>query len=217
MVKFHFVQGLRMQVNERLGKMRELRREKRASDRLARFETIAKIASYIVTPIAIAMTGWWVQSSVAEAGIKKDYVGMAMGILKDKSADTQLIAWASEVVRVNSPTPLSNELQEKIVRSTLAASHAGALLRFPKLDAKMMADPIPVPDFPIAALQKGKLSERQIFDLWLADYAKAKSNEIDLKYLQKVIRLIQASDDKYRQDLLDTQSKEIMKELAEKR
>lgn len=206
-----------MQVNERLGKMRELRREKRAPDRLTRFETLAKIASYIVTPIAIAMTGWWVQSSVAEAGIKKDYVGMAMGILKDKSADTQLIAWASEVVRVNSPTPLSNDLQEKIVRSTLAASHAGALLRFPKLDAKIMEEPAPVPDFPVAALRSGKLSERRVIELWLADYEKAKLNEVNLKYLQKVIRLVQTSDDKYRQDLLDTQSKEIMKELAEKR
>jgi hypothetical protein len=206
-----------MEQEKRLARIRERRRETKSSSSLERAEAIAKIASYIVTPIVIALTGWWVQSSVADAGIRKDYVAMAMGILKDKSADQQLLIWATQVVKENSPTPLSNELQGKIARSALLVSYASVLLKIPEPPAWFMKAPPRTPEFPEEKLKAGTLTSQQAIELWLADYAAAKRNEIQVRALQDWITITLKAQQEYRQSVIDSEQKRTMESLAGKK
>ena len=217
MVELPFNYGVLMEVNIRLARMREQRRENTSMGSLARIEAVAKIASLIVIPVVIALTGWWVQSSVADAGIKKDYVAMAMSILKDKSADPKLVTWVSEVVQENSPTPLSNQLQAKIVSSTLRASYAAGVLKFPAPPASLMEQPQKVLDFPMEKLKAGAITEQQAIKLGLDDYSAAKQNEITLRLLQRWVMMTRNAEQGYRESVLNDEQKALIESMPHKK
>ena len=56
---------------------------KMEQDSLNKIQSIATILSLIAIPTVIATVGWYVQASISTEGIKKDYVQIAIGILKD--------------------------------------------------------------------------------------------------------------------------------------
>ncbi|RJX83510.1 hypothetical protein [Pseudomonas sp. LS-2] len=78
--------------------------------RLSQIQSIASILSAIAIPIVLAVVGYAVQQSIATDGIKKDYVSIAMGILKDagNAQDPDLKKWAVAVVAKYSPVPFSD-------------------------------------------------------------------------------------------------------------
>ena len=78
---------------------------------LEKIQSIASIASSIAIPIVLAIAGYVVQRQIADDGLKKDYVVMAMDILREKegSQDKALRAWAVDVVTAYSPIKLSAE------------------------------------------------------------------------------------------------------------
>jgi len=88
------------------------------SDKLhiEQIKSIASILSAIAIPTVLALTGYFVQQSIAEDGIKKDYLTMAMGMLKDggDKLDPDLKSWATAVVAKYSPVPFSSEAKEKL-------------------------------------------------------------------------------------------------------
>lgn len=79
-------------------------------------QSIAMILSAIAIPLVIALIGNSVQQSIAESGIKKDYLAIAISILKDggEKADPEMKSWASAVVSAYSPVPFSVGAKEKL-------------------------------------------------------------------------------------------------------
>lgn len=78
---------------------------------LEKIQSIAAIASSIAIPIVLAIAGYVVQRQIADDGLKKDYVVMAMEILREKgdSQDKALRSWAVDVVTAYSPIKFSAE------------------------------------------------------------------------------------------------------------
>lgn len=78
-------------------------------DNLERWKSIASIASAIAIPFVLAIVGYFIQKQLADEGLKKDYVSIAAGILKENSAgqEPDLRKWAVEVLEKNSPIPFT--------------------------------------------------------------------------------------------------------------
>ena len=65
-------------------------------DRLEYWKQIAQIASSIAVPVVLGVVGWIVQNALADAGLKKDYVQIALAVLKEqpRSENKELRQWA---------------------------------------------------------------------------------------------------------------------------
>lgn len=87
---------------------------------LSKVQSIASILSAIALPIVLAVIGYVVQDKLSSEGIKKDYVGIAVGILKDRSLkeDDDMRKWAVAVLDSNSPVPFSKDLKARLERGT---------------------------------------------------------------------------------------------------
>lgn len=81
--------------------------------KLEKIQSIASIASSIAIPLILAVGGYVVQREIADDGIKKDYVGMATGILREdaRSQDPALRLWAVEIVSAFAPIKLSPQAE----------------------------------------------------------------------------------------------------------
>lgn len=77
---------------------------------------IAQIASAVAVPLVLAATGYFVQASISDAGLKKDYVQMALGVLKEAptAENKQLRTWAISVLDKNSPVAIPGELKAEL-------------------------------------------------------------------------------------------------------
>jgi len=206
-----------MRNNTRLQRILAKQNETKPPGKLERIESIAKIASLIIIPFVVALTGWWVQSSVAEAGIKKDYVAMAMAILKEKNPDPQLVTWASEVIRQNSPTPLSNELQEKIIRSALNVSHAAALFNLPAPPPLFMEKRKGVADFPTEKVMAGAFTYQQVLLMWAEDNHEAKQLKVRLSGLQEYVKLTREAEAEYRKSVREREEANVISSSVQRK
>jgi len=83
---------------------------------IEKIKSVASILSSIAIPVVLALTGYYVQQSIAEDGIKKDYLTMAMGMLKEGGSklDPELKSWATAVVSKYSPVPFSDGAKDKL-------------------------------------------------------------------------------------------------------
>lgn len=90
------------------------------TDRLEFWKQITQIWSAVAIPVVLALIGYFVQSSLADAGLKKDYVQMALGVLKEQPTkeNEQLRQWAIAVLDKNSPVPIPPNLKSQFVKST---------------------------------------------------------------------------------------------------
>ena len=88
-------------------------------DRLERWKQVAQIASAVAVPVVLAILGYFVQRSLADAGLKKDYVQMALSVLKEAPSkeNEQLRKWAIAVLDKNSPVPLPPSLKVQLETS----------------------------------------------------------------------------------------------------
>jgi len=68
---------------------------------LAEWKEVATIFSLIVTPIILAVGGWWIQNRIAEQGTRNQYVQIATGVLsvtppeKPTNDQRELRQWAT--------------------------------------------------------------------------------------------------------------------------
>ena len=85
------------------------------SDKL---KTWVSIFSTIATPIVIAIVGQWIQSSISQDGLKKDYVQMATNILNspESNKNVELRQWAVNIIDKNSPIPFSQASKENLIQ-----------------------------------------------------------------------------------------------------
>jgi hypothetical protein len=79
--------------------------------KLERIKSIATIFSAIAIPIVLTVAGYFIQRQLADEGIKKDYVAIATGILKENPAtqEPELRTWAITILDDNSPVPFSKK------------------------------------------------------------------------------------------------------------
>lgn len=84
---------------------------------LERAKNLATIVSAIAIPIVLAIAGYFVQRELSNEGLKKDYVGIAAGILKEDATkqEPELRTWAVKVLDDNSPVPFSKKAKEGLI------------------------------------------------------------------------------------------------------
>lgn len=89
-------------------------------ERLEFWKQIAQIVSALAIPVVLALIGFFVQRSLADAGLKKDYVQMALGVLNSQPTkeNEQLREWAISVLDKNSPVPIPLRLKSQLARSS---------------------------------------------------------------------------------------------------
>lgn len=81
---------------------------------LAKAQSFSTILSAIAIPVVLAFSGYAVQQSIAEDGIKRDYLTLAVGMLKNdvEKLDPELRQWASAVVAKYSPVPFDGSAEK---------------------------------------------------------------------------------------------------------
>lgn len=84
-------------------------------------ERIAKILSLIAVPVILAIGGWWIQGALSQRNVSKDYVTLAVSILSkpQDDTDTELRAWAVDLLNANSPVPLNFSTAKKLTKGEL--------------------------------------------------------------------------------------------------
>lgn len=112
--------------------------------RLEFWKQLAQIASAVAVPIVLAVIGYVVQDSLAEAGLKKDYVQMALTILREQPTkeNVELRQWAISVLDRNSPVPIPKELKAQLATSSLADQIFANL----QLEEVVECKPVPSPE-----------------------------------------------------------------------
>jgi len=86
---------------------------------LGKIETISKSISYILMPIIVAVVGWYIQDSLTDKTLDKEYVEMAAGILIQEKNDKKLRAWAVQIINNYSRVPFSEELEKEVINGNI--------------------------------------------------------------------------------------------------
>lgn len=91
----------------------------------------AQIFALIVMPIVVAAVGWMTQKSLTDANTSKDYVQMAVQVLREprRPDDGDIRKWANEVIGKNSPVPFSSKAGEQLSSSALGMLRSHPLLK----------------------------------------------------------------------------------------
>lgn len=115
------------------------------ADRLEFWKQIAQITSALAIPIVLAVIGYLVQSSLADAGLKKDYVQMALTVLREQPTkeNAELRQWAISVLDKNSPVPIPKQLKSQLASATWFDQVFGEI---PKLEEVIECKPVPNPE-----------------------------------------------------------------------
>jgi hypothetical protein len=94
--------------------------EKPERTRLEQITTLLQALSAILVPIVVAVAGFIIQQSIAKQTTAKDYVSLAIDILKvdpkiqDLYVGNPLREWAVDVLTLDSPVPISKAAQNQL-------------------------------------------------------------------------------------------------------
>lgn len=164
-----------------------LRRLKNTQDRMSspeaaldRVHKVAQIIALLAMPVVVGLIGWWAQKSITEMAVQKDYVQLAIGVLREpaNAGNAELRKWAADMTRKFSPVPFSDEATVQLSRSAVAMLSTNPLL-VPALQRRP----------PCASISLESLSEelrRPVADLEIA----CRKNYQDLSWLQVYLGLI---------------------------
>lgn len=102
-----------------------------AETKLDRLYKMAQIIALLAMPVVVGLIGWWTQKSITETAARKDYVQLAIGLLKEpaSSENAPLRKWATDMTREFSPVPFSDEATVQLGRSTLSMLSNSPLLK----------------------------------------------------------------------------------------
>lgn len=99
-------------------------------------EKIARIVSLATIPVVLAVVGWLIQESLQKQTISRDYVQLAVSVLKkhDPEQENALLRnWAVDLLTANSPVPLNEELVAQLKSGkTILPANLTALLQAAK-------------------------------------------------------------------------------------
>jgi hypothetical protein len=146
-------------------------------DRTYRF---AQIFALIGTPVVVAIVSWSAQKSAVEISTSKDYVQIAVQVLRDPlKEDTEAAkAWAVGIIQKYSPVPFSPEAGRQLSRGAIAM-----LDNHPLLTPAMTARP------PCNKIDLTKLSAPLASEVAQL-YAQCTANQSDLLWLRTYVKLI---------------------------
>ena len=88
---------------------------------LEKIKLWTQIISSAAIPIAIALGGWLIQAAISDAGLKKDYVQMALSVQKEvpTKENEQLREWAISIIEKNAPVPIPSKLKGQLASMRL--------------------------------------------------------------------------------------------------
>jgi len=84
----------------------------------------AQIAAYVTVPVLLAIIGHYVNRSIATQNIARDYVGLGLGILRERRSEenANLHDWAVRILQTYSPIPFSAAAQKELLARRLPGS-----------------------------------------------------------------------------------------------
>lgn len=88
------------------------------NEKLKHWQLLITIFAAIAVPVLVAFFGWQIQRGVSSQQINRDYVTMAVEILKREptAQDAGLRQWAVKVINDTSPIPFSMKVQEQLLQ-----------------------------------------------------------------------------------------------------
>lgn len=84
-------------------------------------ERVSKTLSILAVPVVLAIGGWVIQQRLQDKTVSRDYVQLAVSILKEPkgaNADPQIRAWAVQLLNDNSPTKFNAQVFEQLKSGT---------------------------------------------------------------------------------------------------
>ncbi|CAK7026744.1 hypothetical protein [Saezia sanguinis] len=95
--------------------------EKEKLSRIQYWQAISTIFAAVAIPVIVAFFGYIIQRQLSNDNIRKDYVAMALDIIKGdaKSQSEEVRAWAVEMLNENSPIPFSGKAQDDLRSNTI--------------------------------------------------------------------------------------------------
>lgn len=74
-------------------------------------EKVSKTLSIAAIPIVLAIVGWMIQKRLQDQTLRRDYVQLAVTVLKEPASSQDMKNWAVDLLSANSPVPFSREIQ----------------------------------------------------------------------------------------------------------
>jgi hypothetical protein len=89
---------------------------------LQRWQAVASIVGSLAVPVVIAIAGYFIQKQLANEGLRKDYVQIAVTVLNQEPAkqESELRLWAIAVLEANSPIPFTSAVRDGLRNSPLS-------------------------------------------------------------------------------------------------
>ncbi|MDX6558554.1 MAG: hypothetical protein QOF72_1603 [Blastocatellia bacterium] len=85
------------------------------------FERVSKTLSILAIPVVLAFGGWLIQERLQDQAVSRDYVQLAVSILKEpktSNVDPQMRTWAVQLLNDNSPTKFNAQVFEQLKSGT---------------------------------------------------------------------------------------------------
>ncbi len=88
---------------------------------LDKIEQMSRIVGTLAIPVAVAFAGWLIQRQLAMQNISRDYVQLAVAILKEpkKEGGEELRGWAVDLLNAHSPIKLNSSVSKKLKEGTI--------------------------------------------------------------------------------------------------
>jgi hypothetical protein len=83
----------------------------------------AQIVAYIAVPVIVGVFGHLINRSIATQNLARDYVGLGLGILKERRSaeNANLQDWAVQILQTYSPIPFSAAAKKELLETRLPA------------------------------------------------------------------------------------------------
>lgn len=87
-------------------------------------EPVSKVLAAVAIPIVLAAGGWWIQASVTQQSISKDYVSLSINILQKPQGevDQGLRRWATDLLNRYAPVRLPENTLEGLRDGSVSLS-----------------------------------------------------------------------------------------------
>ncbi len=82
-------------------------------------EKISKTLSIASIPIVLAIGGWLIQKRLQDQTLRRDYVQLAVTVLKEPASSQDMKNWAVNLLSVNSPVPFNQQIQTDLSNGTI--------------------------------------------------------------------------------------------------
>src|SRR5262245_49625457 len=84
---------------------------------LTSFVEISKALSLATIPVVLAIVGWLVQRQLAQQSLRKEYVSLALSILREPDSakvEPELRAWAVDLLNLNSDLKFDSRTTQRL-------------------------------------------------------------------------------------------------------